>query len=194
MQLRLFAALHVANEHAGQLADLGDAISERVDGLRPVPADQLHVTFAYMGDVVEDYVPAVAAALDAVAADVPGPTACILGAPVVLGAGHALALEVECDLHVLLDAARDVFVETVQAYAPTVDRRPWHPHLTVLRGEEQDAVEQARLALIEHRPTATWVSSEFRLYASLPSPNGRLHKLLHSVPFGHRAIVTTTTT
>lgn len=184
VELRLFAALHVPREHARGLADLGEALAERTSGAVAVPVEELHVTWSFLGDVAEEYVPAVASALDAAAFRVPGPTSCTLGEPALLGNGRALTLDVSLDLLAVLDAARDSFVDAVQAYAPHLDRRPWRPHVTLLRTRSESSMHRAVEELRHHAPAATWVSPELRLYASLPGPTGRLHKLLHAVPFG----------
>lgn len=184
IELRLFAALHVPHEHASVLADIGEALAGCTNGARAIPAEQLHVTWAFLGDVAEEYVPAVASALDGAAFAVPGPTSCSLGEPTVLGGGRALTLEVLPDLLAVLDAARDSFVNAVQSYAPHVDRRPWRPHVTLLRTRSQRSMARAIDQLRSLAPTATWVSPELRLYASLPGPTGHLHRLLHAVPFG----------
>jgi 2'-5' RNA ligase len=184
VELRLFAALHVPTDHARALADVAEAIAERVPGARPMPVEELHVTFAFLGDVAEEYVPAVAGALDAAAFQVPGPTSCTLGQPELMGGGRALTLDVSLDLHAVLDAARDVFVDSMLAYAPHADRRPWHPHVTLLRTRSEAATTRAAEALRAVAPSGTWVSPELRLYASLPGPTGRIHKVLHAVPFG----------
>lgn len=184
VELRLFAALHVPRERAAALADIGEALAERTNGATAVPVDQLHVTWSFLGDVAEEYVPAVASALDGAAFAVPGPTACALGEPTLLGNGRALTLEVSLELLAVLGAARDSFVNAVQAYAPNVDRRPWHPHVTLLRTRSEQSMTRAIDELRSISPTASWISPELRLYASLPGPTGHLHKLLHAVPFG----------
>jgi 2'-5' RNA ligase len=182
--LRLFAALPVPSAHTSTLADLGEALAERATGAVAVPAEKLHVTFAFLGDVAEEYVPAVARALDDAAFTVPGPTSCTLGEPAVLGNGRALTVDVSLDLHAVLDCARDSFVDAVQAYAPSADRRPWRPHVTLLRTRTEQSMSRAIDGLRDLVPNATWVSPELRLYASLPGPTGHLHKVLHAVPFG----------
>lgn len=182
--LRLFTALHVPSDEATRLADVAEAIATRTSGARPVQAGELHVTYAFLGDVAEEYVPAVAGALDAAAFAVPGPTSCTLGQPALLGNGRALTLDVALDLHAVLDAARDTFVDAVQAYAPDVDRRPWRPHVTLLRTRSAGSMDRAVDELRDAVPTSTWVSPELRLYASLPGLTGRIHKVLHAVPFG----------
>jgi 2'-5' RNA ligase len=149
-----------------------------------VPSEELHVTFAFLGDVAEEYVPAVAGALETAASAVPGPTACSVGEPVVLGGGRALTLDVSLDLHAMLDAARDSFVDSVHAYAPHLDLRPWHPHVTLLRTRSTTSMERALDELRSRTPRESWVSGELGLYASLPGPTGRLHKVLHAVPLG----------
>ena len=182
--LRLFAALRVPGSLARDLAERAELLAERTAGAQAVTADEIHVTFAYLGDVSEEHVPAVAHALDAAAFDITGPTSCTLGAPTLLGDGTALAYEASLDLHVLLDAARDRFIDAVVPYALDVERRPWHPHVTILRTRSTTSMQRVLDAVADIAPMRPWVATELQLFASIPGPTGRLHKLLHSVPLG----------
>ncbi len=185
--LRLFAALEVPAGMQRTLADLAEGASDSTDDARALAAEQLHVTFAFLGNVSEDYVPAVASALETAAASVPGAIACTLGEPALLGGGRALALDVTLDLHAVADAARDAFVDAVRTYAPGLDDRAWRTHLTVARTRTRPSertLEVLERGLVER----TFVSPELRLYASLPGPTSRIHKVLHAVPFGAPAL------
>lgn len=182
--LRLFAAVRVPSEQARELAERAELLAEHASGARALTSDQLHLTFAYLGDVAEEHVPAVATALEAAARSITGPTSVTLGEPTQLGDGTALAFEASLDLHVLVDTARDRFIDAVVPYALDVERRPWHPHVTILRTRTNTSMQRVLDTLADGAPARSWVASELQLIASLPGPSGRLHKVLHSVPLG----------
>lgn len=181
--LRLFAALQLPHEHAERLADHAEAIASSIGMGRPTDAATMHLTWAFLGTVAEDYVPAVANALDAAAGEVPGPTLCTTTTASRLARGRVLAVDVDVELFASLGGARDRFLDTVATYAPALDRRPWRPHVTILRAP-RDGQLPAELELAPAPPPARWVAPDLCLYASLPGPAGNQHRLLHAVPFG----------
>lgn len=182
--LRLFAALHVPNAQAEQLADLADALATTFEAGRPTDPATMHLTWAFLGRVAEEYVPVVARSLEAAAFEVPGPTLCTVAGCSAFGRGRVLAAEVELELLATLDAARDHFLESTKPYAPDADRRPWHPHVTILRSTRGAVLPAAMFQPAAATMPLSWVAPELRLYASLPGPAGAQHRVLHAVPFG----------
>lgn len=183
-RLRLFTALAIPNDTTGVLADYAEAMAGRVEGARAVAKEGMHTTWAFLGNVAEEYVPAVARALDVAAGSVPGPTLCTVAGIAPFGRNRALGVEVDVELLALLDSARDRFLEAVIAYAPDADRRAWRPHVTILRARHGAALPNALIEAPPAPPAVSWVVPELRLYASLPGPAGHQHKVLHAVPFG----------
>jgi RNA 2',3'-cyclic 3'-phosphodiesterase len=188
VSLRLFCALPVPQEHARTLASHADLLAADEPDLHPGVAEDLHVTFAFLGEVSEEYVPAIADALDAAAYSIPGPTGCAVRGVDAYGAGRVLAVDVDLELHSLLDRARDQLLDAVRAYAPALDQRPWRPHLSLLR-----ATRGAQLPFVDARvqhqlARLRWVAGELRLFASLPGPTGPTYRQLHVVPFGEHAL------
>ena len=182
--LRLYAALAVTDDAAAQLHDWAETVAAGRDDLRVGDRDDLHVTFAFLGDVVEEYVPVVAAALDAAAFSIPGPTAAIVDGVDRFGSGRVLGVDVELELHAMLDVARDRFLDALLPYAPHADRRAWRPHASLVR-TRGDAQLPTHEALAAHPlGRVDWVIPDLRLYASLPGPDGTLHRQLHAVPLG----------
>lgn len=178
--LRLFATMHVTGDAARAFADVGMQCYRSMPTLRPVLDDDVHMTFAWLGDVPEEYVPAIAAALDDAATASPGASGCTVSGVSAMGGGRALAAMVDVELIAALDAARDQFLAAVAAYAPGADRRPWRPHVTVARSASSGATE----ALIERAPSVSWVARELTLRASLPAPIGRQYRELHTTLLG----------
>lgn len=141
----------------------------------------MHVTWSFLGDVAEEYVPAVATALGSAAHEMHGPVRCTTGAVESFGGGRVLAATVDVDLLAVLDAVRDRFQLAVAAYAPQLDRRPWHPHVSIVRAPNRSIDALGPLPPLS---ASSWVAGELQLYASLPGPDGRQHRLLHAVPMG----------
>ncbi|MCW2928640.1 MAG: 2-5 ligase superfamily [Thermoleophilia bacterium] len=184
MELTLFAALHVPTEQAHQLADVAERASERVPGSRVVAAEAMHVTFAYVGAVAEEHVPAIAASLEDAAFSMPGAVALTLTGLDLFGDGHVLGACVDADLHVILDVARDRFQDAVRPFAPRADAGAWRPHVSLLRAPRGGELPRSlRFERLDVQPS-TWIAPELRLYASLPGPDGRQHRRMHAVPFG----------
>lgn len=185
--LRLFAALRIGASAATELhAWAHDAlrsagVPERDATL--VDPTQYHVTWAFLGDVVEEHVPAVARAIERAASEVPGPTSCRVVGAGQYGSGRVLGADVDVELLPLLDAARDHLLDTIHPYAPAADERSWRPHVTLIRARGGTRLPD-RLLTEPTPPAAAWIAPELRLLASLPAPGGRAHRVLHAVPFG----------
>jgi 2'-5' RNA ligase len=182
--LRLFTALHVPNAQADQLYDVADAMSATFETGRALAPSTMHLTWAFLGDVREEYVPVIAQALDAAAMDVPGPTLCTASTYDSFGRGRVLGAEVQVELLAMLDAARDRFLDAAAPYAPRLDHRAWRPHVSLLRAPRDTVLPEAMFAKSALPAPVQWVASDLRLYASLPSPVGTQHRLLHAVPLG----------
>lgn len=184
--LRLFVAMELPTEQARQLADYGEAIAARLGGASVAAAPNLHLTVAFLGDVPEEYVPAVAERLDEAAECVPGPTACSVTGVTTFGrAGRALGVEVDVELLAPISACRDRLLDAVLPYALHADTRRWRPHVTVLRTRAREALAR-ELGDVPPAPALQWVAPGLALHASLPAPGGRHYRRLHTAAFGAR--------
>lgn len=184
VQLRLFAALAMPAEQASRIVDVTEAIATGAPAARVTDPDDLHVTFAFVGAVAEEHVPAIATALDAAALEVPGATGCTVQSTAPFGGGRVLGADVDVELHAVLDAARDRFVQSIRPYAPHVDDRPWRPHLSLLRVPRGTALPEPSPAQSAALANARWIAGDVRLFASLPSPSGTTYRQLHAAPLG----------
>ncbi len=183
--LRLFAAMHVSADPARRMVEHVEQALTQLGPAEVLESDSLHLTWAFLGDVTEEVVPAVVAAFEASVADVPGPTACTPTGAETFSGDRVLGLSVDVELLTLLDAARDRFLQTVAPYAPQLDERAWRPHVSVLRTHGQRRLPVHAAASVLPLPAGiSWIAPDLRLYASLPAPAGRIHRVLHAVPFG----------
>jgi 2'-5' RNA ligase len=174
-RIRLFCALQLPDETVQELSSW-QAVQLR-DG-RIVPPQNLHVTLAFLGSRPAEEVPAILGALRA-AASAAGP---IELRPLRYretrgGVGMIVLKDVTGAATVLAEdlAAR---LERLGVYRS--ERRPWLPHLTVLRFKER-----AGLA-----PEVTNIRSihvvRSALYRSVLSPGGAAYDVLETAALGGR--------
>jgi len=173
-RLRLFLALRlpddaIAGLTAWQAQDLGGT-----DGVRLVPPDNLHVTLAFLGARPAEELPAIFDVLARTAgAAQPAP----LGVDgyretrsvgmLTLGDETGAATGLAQQLHVALGS--------LGVYRP--ERRPWLPHLTVVRFRERPRLRPAL-------PEAEWVSSDAAAFLSRLHPSGARYEVLESFRLG----------
>ena len=119
--MRLFVALVPP-------ADVLAALPALPASVRPVPPGRQHVTLAFLGEVAG--AAAVAAALDAALPGSPAPVLRLAGAGAFR---RAVWLGLAGDLPGLHHLAGGV-QDAVRAAGVDLERRRWHPHLTVGRG------------------------------------------------------------
>ena len=172
--LRLFCGLPLPDEAldrlvAWQQAELGDV------GARPVSRDQLHVTLAFLGRRDAGEVAAVAAALrDAAAAAEPPLLQAVRYRETRSVGMVVLAEEAERAARLQLDLAERL--EALGVFER--ERRPWLPHVTVLRFRERPRLDPPPPDL------GPVVPSDAALYNSVLRSTGAQYEVLESVALG----------
>jgi 2'-5' RNA ligase len=129
---RLFVALELPAGVRTQLAEFGRAAADRDDALRPVAADALHLTLAFLGHRPEEEIESAREAVRAVELLVP---ALALGEPLWLAPRRPQVLTVALeDADGTLAALR---ADIVNRLATALDwepgARPFRPHITIAR-------------------------------------------------------------
>jgi len=180
VRIRLFCALTLPDEIVDAILDWQVGLPKGVVGLpdrrfRPVPPDNLHVTLAFLGHRPRRDVEPVGAELEA-AARVSGPIRLAVrgyretrsvGMLVLDDAGGAAAA-LAADLHARL--------ERIGVYTP--ERRPWLPHLTVVRFRERPRLHPELPRLGEVSPSGAAV------YHSVLRPTGARYVVLEEFALG----------
>lgn len=180
-RLRLFVALALPSAVRGELAAWAGDLLSGDDALRPVPAEGLHVTLAFLGSRHASSVEAIAAATTtAVAA---------LAAP-LLEPGELAPLPRRRPRVLALDLAdRDGGAAAVQAavgaaladavaYEP--ESRRFRPHVTVAR-VRKGAHPAVRAPV--RAPVEPFTAAEVVLYRSELGPGGARYTALSRTPF-----------
>ena len=132
MSARLFAALEVPADVRAQLAAFGRAAAERDGALRPVAADALHLTLAFLGHRALEEIDPAREAIRGVRSPAP---ALALGDPLWLAPRrpHVLTVALEDAGGVLAALQAQVVARLTAALPWEPESRPFRPHATVAR-------------------------------------------------------------
>jgi 2'-5' RNA ligase len=179
VRIRLFCALSLPDEVVDAVLDWQVELPKGVglpDGrFRPVPPDNLHVTLAFLGHRPRRDVEPVAAELEAAARAARPIRLTVRGyretpsvGMLILDDAGGAAAALAADLHARL--------ERPGLYTP--ERRPWLPHLTVVRFREQPRLRPRLPSLGEIAPSGAAV------YHSVLRPTGAQYVVLRDFRLG----------
>ena len=181
--MSLFVAIHPSEAAVEHLADALDRIrpDPRAAGLRWQAPGRWHVTIAFLGEQSEDIIPAVVERLDIVA------EASEPSGPVRLGAAGVFGRQVlwmsvvpstEPDGSPLQQLATPLRAGLLRD-GLRLERRPWHPHLTVARARNGDPRPVA--SLLEAYAGPPWIVDRMSLIRSEGGPHP-VHHVVHVSP------------
>ena len=174
--MRLFIAIDLDDARSA-IADeqrrLKAALDDSRSAIKWVRPDHMHLTLVFLGEVPEARAPAIVEAIGQPVAQPPfdlefGGIGVFppRGAPNVLwvgaAAGEAGSIQLQREL-----------ADRVQRLGIALERRPFHPHLTLARWKTSRGADRARaLAAGRDRPIATVHVDHATLYQSRLSPTG----------------------
>jgi RNA 2',3'-cyclic 3'-phosphodiesterase len=171
-RLRLFCALRLPEPTLEALAEWQE---RELGGGRIVAGDHVHITVAFLGSRPAGELPAIAAALRDAAASAARPVLQVRGYRETRSVGmlvfddeDARATAFAADVHERL--------ERLGVYER--ERRPWLPHVTVLRFRERPRLRPSLPELGAVSP------SEAAVYSSVLRPTGARYEVLESVLLG----------
>lgn len=182
MSLPLFVGVHVPLEIAERLAALGGG----VPGARWVPAENMHVTLRYIGEV------------DGVMADdIATGLAAVGGAPFDIAIEGVDRFGGKNDTRVLyagvvprepLKRLHDKIETILQRIGLPAEERRYHPHVTLARMKRTNQDRVGRfLQTYGMLMTERFTVREFHLYASMRGHNGAVYSIEHSYPLGEKS-------
>ena len=171
-RLRLFVALRLPPPTVERLAAWQ---AEALTGGRLVPPQHLHLTLAFLGGTPARRVEAVVDAVRSAARAAPRPLLRVVRYRETRSVGM-LALEDDGGRATALALDVQGRLETLGVYRP--ERRPWLPHVTVLRFRQPPRLSPALPDLGDVAP------SEAAAYLSRLHPSGARYEVLESVPLG----------
>ena len=174
--MSLFVAIRPTDQAREDLQDAIDRVRKPLEPIRPAwqPADRWHITLAFLGDQGDDADDIAADRIDVLATR---------SEPVALGLAGAgsfgrqvLWIGVE-DADGGLQAMAASLHAGLRADGFTLERRPWHPHLTVARTRGTDARPAVRYLSGYVGPR--WAITELLVVRSDGGPHPR-HTFVHS--------------
>ena len=173
---RLFAGLRLPEDTCSRLVAWQQSELAEARGARLVPRENLHITLAFLGARPAGEIPSIAEALRAAAAEAEAP----LLAPVRYRETRSVGMIVlEDDGRRATRFAEDVHRRLEELGVYERERRPWLPHLTVLR------FHATRPRLSPPLPDLGRISpSEAALYHSVLRPAGAQYEILESCALG----------
>jgi 2'-5' RNA ligase len=174
-RLRLFCALRLPEQKLDELVGWQERVLSGVEGIRPLPREQLHLTLAFLGTRPAAEVELVAAALREVAERARPPTLRVRRYRETRSVGM-LVLDDEDERATALATDLHERLARLGVYVP--EKRPWLPHATVVRFRERPRLDPPLPELGELIP------SEAALYHSVLRPSGAQYEVLDSVALG----------
>ena len=178
MAKRMFVAIELPEDIRNRLG----AVASGLSGLKPVPAHQLHLTLAFLGNVAAENESALRDALSAI-----GPAEFPLtvhGLGTFGGSRKPMVLWTGVEdpgnaLPPLAAAVRDA----AQTAGIAIDERPFVPHITLGR-RRGGSPAKLRIFLREYREETfgSFTVSGFTLFESVLSPDGPVHTPVLRVP------------
>jgi RNA 2',3'-cyclic 3'-phosphodiesterase len=176
-RLRLFCALRLPPETVERLVAWELDAFGAVPGVRPVAAENVHVTLAFLGNRPVGELDAIVGALRDAAAGAAPARLTLRGYRETRSVGMLTFDDEEGRAAALADDLQGR-LETLGVYER--ERRRWLPHVTVLRFRQRPRL---RPALPELEP---FVLSDAAAYLSRLRPGGAQYEVLESVPVGGR--------
>ncbi len=178
-RIRLFCALEVPPPAVDELAawQVDSCPARPARGGRLVPPGNLHVTLAFLGSRPADEVPAIAGAL----ADTAGKAAPAELRPIAYRETRSVGMilyEDPSGAATALAAAVGDRLERLGVYRR--ERRPWRPHVTVIRFKERAGLAPALANIRSFRAVRT------ALYSSSLRPGGAQYEALETAALGGR--------
>jgi 2'-5' RNA ligase len=178
--MRLFAAVDLPAAVRDDLAAWGAACAELVDGLRPVPAERIHLTLAFLGRRAPEEADAIGRLVTACA---DGPIEVALGDALWLAPRrpHVLTVAVQDATGRLAALQQRVSDALEQGAGHEPEHRRYRPHATVARVRRGAQVRPGDVALPRVPGASSFPLETLTLYRSHPGPAPRYEALAQAV-------------
>lgn len=174
--MRLFVALCLPTEALHALETLQD----RLPAGRPVPADNLHLTLAFLGEVDDTAAEALHDALSNLRA---APVMLRLGGAEVFGGRHGQAIALGAEGCPPLQDLHDRVRSRIHGAGLNTERRRFRPHVTLARLPGRGHAAPLVQALSTAR-LGPFACTGFALIESRLHPRGAIHTPLARYPLG----------
>jgi 2'-5' RNA ligase len=178
-RLRLFCALRLPDDVVVELARWQAQAFGEIDGIRVLGRQQLHVTLAFLGSRPAGELDAIGTELREAALAAAPARLTVKGFRETRSVGM-LVLEDEGGRAASLAVDLHERLERLGVYER--ERRPWLPHLTVIRFRQH--ATRPRMTITTLPELGSFVTSEAAVYMSVLRPSGAQYSVLESVGVG----------
>lgn len=170
--MRLFAGLELPGEIKDELGALIERFRPSAPNAKWVPRDNLHLTFSFLGEVAEERVGEVAAAIRDAAAKMAGPIGTALaGSGAFPSPRRARVVWVGLqDTERRLAGAADATASALEPIGFPREKRTWTAHLTLARLREPGNVANLLSEPIPHPSFDVEAVTLFRSRLARPAP------------------------
>jgi 2'-5' RNA ligase len=174
---RLFIAIDLPEALASELGSLVPPFP----GARFVPREQIHLTLSFLGEVAPEAQRELEPLL--VQVTLPAFALTVRGGGVFPDRRRPHVLWAGVDASPALLQLRAAIEEAVQRVGLPAEEKPFHPHVTLarLKGPRRSEVERS-LAALARFTAAPFMVRNFRLYSSVLSESGAVHKVERELP------------
>jgi len=172
--MRLFVAVPLPDSTRTALMKWAESCGPHA-GLRWTPAEQLHITLQFLGEVADDRVIHVGEAFDGIA---PSAFPVAFERLEVLGRAGVLAVAARPTPE-LITLAGEVR-SRLASFAHDPEEREFHPHLTLARARRGGKVPKPQS--LPPLPALEFTATCFRLYRSQTRPEGAVYTVIREWP------------
>jgi RNA 2',3'-cyclic 3'-phosphodiesterase len=180
--VRLFAAADLPEQVRTELAAWGAACAARVEGLRPVPAERMHLTLVFLGSRPDEEAERIGAL---VAGCTDGPVEVALGDVLWLAPRrpHVLTVALTDPSGALGRLQARVSRALAEGAGHEPERRRFRPHATVARVRRGARIRPAEVALPRLPDVGSFSLPSLALYRSVMGAHPR-YEALTQAPLG----------
>jgi 2'-5' RNA ligase len=184
MSIRSFVALPIPHEIRDHLARLHQSVPHSAGRITWVKPEAIHLTCVFLGDIEEDQVDPITAALREAAADTEPFVTCLDGVgafpdfrkPRTIWVGY----DTGADEVVALKQAIDTALEPL-GFQP--EKRSFHPHVTLGRVKQQGNARELEHAAAEWiLPFENWMTHHVIFFQSELTKHGPVYTPLATIP------------
>jgi RNA 2',3'-cyclic 3'-phosphodiesterase len=176
-RLRLFCALRLPDDAIERLVQWQRRAFARAAGIRVLRPEQLHVTLSFLGSRPAEELEPIAGALRDAAVKAEPPTLSVRRYRETRSVGMLVCDDEEGRATQL---ANDLFARLEALGVYERERRPWLPHVTIIRFRTQPRLSPRLPDL------GAVMSSEAAVYMSVLRPSGAQYQVLETVGLGGR--------
>jgi 2'-5' RNA ligase len=180
--MRLFAAVNLPPELRQAIHAAAAPLRDTRLAVKWVDPDGVHLTLKFLGDVVDERLPEIGAALDRACAGMRGFPVALGGFGAFPSGRRARVIWLGCEAAPPLELLQHAVEREYAALGFPVEGRPFRPHLTLGRARDRGGVRGLETLLETTTFDAPWAVTAVDLMESVLTRGGARYTPRHRVP------------